>query len=77
VPDLFVQFFFSAMKSAKPFTSRRALMLQQSSSIACHSRLTLLDVAGSLERFGVHSMSRVRRFQLLPLALFGSPEFRF
>jgi hypothetical protein len=48
----YVPLFFSAMKSAKLFTSRRALMLQQSSSIACHSTLTLLDFARSLELGG-------------------------
>ena len=33
------QLFLSAIEAAKPFTSRRAAMLQQSSSIACHWRL--------------------------------------
>jgi hypothetical protein len=52
----------SATEAAKPFTSRSALMLQQSSSIACHSTFSRLDFARSLERFGVHSINRVRRF---------------
>jgi hypothetical protein len=33
-----IKFFFSAIEAAKLFTSRRASMLQQSSSIASHIR---------------------------------------
>ena|SRR5258706_1047766 len=45
----FPKFFFKRDRSHKPFTSRRASMLQQSSSIAYHSTLTLLDFIRSHE----------------------------
>jgi hypothetical protein len=46
--DLSVQFFFNAMRAAKLFTFSKAKMIQQSSSIACHSTFSLLDSASSI-----------------------------
>jgi len=45
-----IKFFFSAMEAAKLLTSRRASMLQQSSSIACQLTFSRLESARSLER---------------------------
>jgi hypothetical protein len=45
------------MEAAKLFTPRRAAMLQQSSSIACHSAFALLDFAKSLEQFGIRPLN--------------------
>jgi hypothetical protein len=45
--------FFSAIDAAKQFTPRRASMFQQSSCIACHLTLCLLDLARSLERCAI------------------------
>jgi hypothetical protein len=47
----------SELRGQAPLTSRRASMLRQSSSIACHSTCTLLDFARSLERFAFLSLN--------------------
>jgi hypothetical protein len=47
----------SELRGQAPLTSRRVSMLQQSSSIACHSTCTLRDLASSHERFPILSLN--------------------